>query len=193
MCLLRCHLSLKSGDMGLMQNIVVVKYVSEWPEKFAAEARRLSDTLTSALIAIHHIGSTSVPGLAAKPIIDILAVVRSLNELDACKDAIMALGYEPKGEFGIVGRRLFAKGSDAYRTHHVHAYEPGHLEIGVHLDLRDYLRAHPNHAHRYAELKAQLAERHRNDIEAYIAGKGPLVRELIKNARQWRGALDDST
>jgi hypothetical protein len=116
--------------MGSMRNIVVVEYASERPEKFAAEARCLSDTLTSALIAIHHIGSTSVPGLAAKPIIDILAVVRSLNELDTCNDAMMALGYEAKGEFGIVGRRFFAKGSDAYRTHHVHPYEPRHLETG---------------------------------------------------------------
>jgi GrpB-like predicted nucleotidyltransferase (UPF0157 family) len=79
--------------MGLMRNIVVVEYKSEWPEEFAAESRRLSDTLASVLAAIHHIGSTSVPGLAAKPIIDILAVVRSLDELDSCNDAMIDLGY----------------------------------------------------------------------------------------------------
>ena len=152
--------------MALMRNIVVVEYAYEWPEPFAAEARRLGDALSSVLIAIHHIGSTSVPGLAAKPVIDILAVIRSLNELDACNDAMIALGYEPKGELGIVGRRFFSKGSDDCRTHHVHAYELGHLEIGAHLDFRDYLRAHPDHARRYAKLKAKLAERQRDDIEA---------------------------
>ena len=179
--------------MGLMRNIVVVEYASEWPEKFAAEARRLRDTLTSVLIAIHHIGSTSVPGLAAKPTIDILAVVRCLNELDTRNDAMIDLGYEPRGEFGIVGRRFFAKGSDACHTHHLHAYEAGHPEIEAHLDFRDYLGVHPDQALIYVELKAKLAERHRNDIEAYIEGKAPLVREILENARQWRGALDSST
>lgn len=174
--------------MGLMRNIRVVEYASEWPEKFAAEERRLSDALKSTLIAIHHIGSTSVPGLAAKPTIDILAVVRSLKQLDACNDAMRALGYDPKGEFGIVGRRFFTKGGDDCRTHHVHAYEPNHLEVRTHLDFRDYLRAHPDQALRYAKLKAKLADRHRNNIEAYMEGKEPLIKEILDNARQWRGA-----
>ena len=145
--------------MGLMRNIVVVEYAPVWPEQFAVESRHLSDALTSTLIGIHHIGSTSVPGLAAKPTIDILAVVRSLDELDACNNAMIDLGYEPKGEFGIVRRRFFAKGSDACRTHHVHAYEPGHLEIEAHLAFRNYLRVHPEQVLQYAALKARLAER----------------------------------
>ncbi|WP_256868005.1 GrpB family protein [Candidatus Entotheonella palauensis] len=163
-------------------------YRSEWPAIFDAEARHLRNTLASVLIDIHHIGSTSVPGLPAKPIIDILAVVRSLGELDARSDAMMALGYEPMGEFGIAGRRFFAKGGAIHRTHHIHAYELGHVEIAAHLDFRDYLRAHPGQARRYADRKARLAEQHRHDIEAYIAGKGPLVKELLESARQWRGA-----
>lgn len=175
--------------MGMMRNILVVNYESEWPAKYAVEARRLGDALTSTLVAIHHIGSTSVPGLAAKPTIDILAVVRSLTQLDACNDTMRALGYEPKGEFGIVGRRFFTKGGDDCRTHHVHAYEPGHHEVRTHLDFRDYLRAHPAQALRYAKLKAELADLHRNDIEAYIEGKAPLVKEILENARQWRGAI----
>ncbi len=156
---------------------------------FAVEARLLRHTLGATLIEVEHIGSTSVPGLASKPIIDILAVVRRLSELDAHHDALVALGYEPMGEFGIAGRRFFAKGGDVHRTHHMHAYEPGHAEIAAHLDFRDYLRAHPEQARRYAALKAQLAERHRHDIDAYIAGKGPLVRELLDRARQWRNEL----
>ncbi len=173
------------------RNIVVVPYTPEWVEMFTAEARHLNRALTSTLIAVHHIGSTSVPGLPAKPVIDMLVVVRSLSELDACNDAMMDLGYEPKGEFGIAGRRFFAKGDEVHRTHHIHAYEPGHFEIEAHLNLRDYLRAHPDQARRYADLKARLAEQHRHDIEAYIAGKTPLVKEILENARQWRGALDD--
>ena len=179
--------------MGLMQNIVVVEYNSGWPEKFAAESQCLTDALSSVLLAIHHIGSTSVPGLAAKPTIDILAVVRSLSELDVCNESMMNLGYEPKGEFGIAGRRFFAKGSDEYRTHHVHAYELGHLEIGAHLDFRDYLRVHQDQALRYAELKTNLAERHSNDIEAYTEGKTPLIKEMLENACKWRRTPESST
>ncbi len=172
------------------RTIVIEPYASEWPETFAAEGQRLSDALMAILIATHHIGSTSIPGLAAKPIIDILAVVRSLSELDACSSAMMDLGYQPMGEFGIAGRRFFAKGGDLARTHHIHAYEPGHVEIATHLDFRDYLRVHPDCARRYAELKAALAERHRHDIDAYIAGKAPLVKEILESARQWRETLD---
>jgi GrpB-like predicted nucleotidyltransferase (UPF0157 family) len=168
--------------MGLMRNIAVVEYSPEWPELFAAESERLAGALGSNLVEAHHIGSTSVPQLAAKPVIDILAVVRSLDELDAQNEAMIRLGYGPKGEFGIPGRRFFSKGPDDARTHHVHAFEPGHEEVAAHLRFRDYLRAHPKEARRYAELKKALAARHRNDIEAYIEGKAPFIHEILAKA-----------
>lgn len=179
--------------MGLMRNIVIVEYTTAWQEMFTAESLCLNHALESVLISIHHIGSTSVPGLAAKPTIDMLAVVQSLNELDTLNHVMLDLGYEPKGELGIVGRHFFAKGSDDNRTHHVHAYERGHPEIESHLDFRDYLRAHPEQVRRYAELKSKLSEQHRNDVEAYIEGKSPFIKETIRNARDWRQLLNNGT
>ncbi|MBW3596764.1 MAG: GrpB family protein [Planctomycetes bacterium] len=167
-----------------MRNIVVVPYSPEWPAEFAAEARRLEVAMAPVLVELHHIGSTSVPGLAAKPLIDILAVVCTVEGLDECNEAMVALGYEPKGEFGIAGRRFFSKGSDEHRTHHVHAFAVGDPAIDAHLAFRDYLRTHPHEARRYGELKAALAERHRNDIDAYMDGKAPLIQEMLKHARR---------
>lgn len=171
--------------MALMRNIVIVDYDTEWPEQFASEARLVTNGLDLDLIELHHIGSTSVPGLAAKPVIDMLAVVTSLSNLDAFNDAMIAIGYQPKGELGIAGRRFFSKGRDDCRTHHIHAFEAGHVELKRHLDFRDYLRVHPAQANRYAELKRKLAEDHRNDIEAYVEGKSPRIDEILEKAEQW--------
>jgi len=179
--------------MGLMRNIVILEYNSEWPAKFEVEEKRLSDALSSTLEAVHHIGSTSVPGLAAKPTIDILVVVHCLSELDDCNKSMMNLGYVPKGEFGIPGRRFYSKGSDDNRTHHVHAFELGHPEVNAHLDFRDYLRVHQGHAAGYANLKVSLAQRYRNDIGAYIDGKTPLIKQILDNALKWRQASHRST
>jgi len=177
--------------MGLMRNIVIVDYRPQWPEMFASESRLIADTLGSLVLESHHVGSTSVPGLAAKPIIDIMLVVESFDRLDACNDAMARIGYAAKGELGIPGRRFFSKGSDNNRSHHLHAYRPGHAEIAAHLDFRDYLRARPDKARAYAELKKQLAVKYRDDIEAYVAGKEPLILEMLAEARRWRGAEDD--
>jgi GrpB-like predicted nucleotidyltransferase (UPF0157 family) len=172
--------------MGLMRNIVVVDYDPEWPDDFDIESQHLTAVLSPVLIAIHHIGSTSIPGLPAKPTVDILAVVRNLGILDECDDSMTNLGYVPKGEFGTKGRRFYTKGSDDKRTHHVHAFELGNPEIDKHIDFRDYLRVHQEQANRYGALKAILAKTHWNDIEAYIEGKTPLINELLADAVQWR-------
>ncbi|MDH3585039.1 MAG: GrpB family protein [Phycisphaerae bacterium] len=174
-----------------MRNIVIVDYQPQWPEMFAEESAHLREALGATLVAVHHVGSTSVPGLAAKPIIDILAVVRALAEIDGRNRAMRDLGYEPKGELGIPGRRFFSRGPDDQRTHHLHAYELQHAEVAAHLDFSDYLRAHLEPARRYAQVKAELAQRHRHDIEAYIEGKEPLIHEILDSARQWRGSPGD--
>ncbi len=169
-----------------MRNVVVVPYDANWPEAFAAEARELRRALQSVALGIHHIGSTSVPGLAAKSVIDILLVAASHARLDASDAAMVALGYEPRSEFGIAGRRFFVKGGDDHRTHHVHAFEPGHREIAKHVDFRDYLRAKPHEAQRYGALKLELARRFPTDIEAYMDGKAALIAELQQRAVRWR-------
>lgn len=165
----------------------VVDYDPAWPRRFAAEAARLLRALAGEVLAVHHIGSTSVPGLRAKPIIDILLVVRDVERLDRPEvvQRMAALGYEAKGEFGIPGRRYFRK-SPRRRTHHVHAFQfDNRHEIERHVALRDYLIAHPEAARRYAELKADLSARFPGDAEAYMDGKDALVKELEAAALAW--------
>jgi GrpB-like predicted nucleotidyltransferase (UPF0157 family) len=166
--------------MGFMRNIVVVPYNESWPHAYASEARRIEDALAPLAVTLHHIGSTAVPDLAAKPVIDVLLVIRNHRALDERTPAMEELGYEAKGEFGIRGRRFFTRGPDEARTHHVHAYEKGHPEIARHLDFRDFLRAHPAEARRYGDLKARLASAHRDDIEAYIEGKASFILDAIR-------------
>lgn len=173
-------LGLKVGEVR------IVPYDADWPRLFADEARALAEALGDAVVALHHIGSTSVPGLAAKPILDLLPVVRRIEALDDPEvvGRMQALGYEAKGEFGLPGRRYFRKGRET-RTHHVHAYEEGHPGIARHLAFRDYLRAHPEVAREYAELKLELARRFPADQEAYMDGKEAWIQATEARALEW--------
>ena len=108
------------GEKG-MQHIVVTPFQSQWKEQYETEARAVRAILGEELIAIHHIGSTAVEGLAAKPIIDILAVVRNLENAEAYDSRFEELGYECMGEYGIPGRRYFRKGGEE-RTHQIHMF-----------------------------------------------------------------------
>jgi len=177
--------------MGDMKNIVVVPYNPNWPERFREEATQIAAIFDPELISIHHIGSTSVPGLSAKPIIDIMPVVRDIEKVEMFNPAMIQLGYEPKGENDIPGRRYFVKGGDASRTHHVHTYAPDNPEVSRHLDFRDYLIAHPEEAQRYAILKAKLAQQFPQDIFGYMAGKDSFIKETLRKAHEWRGKPTD--
>jgi GrpB-like predicted nucleotidyltransferase (UPF0157 family) len=168
--------------MGLMRNIVVVPYDPAWAAEFVKESQAIYAVLGNFEIHIEHIGSTSVPGLAAKPIIDIMLIVPAFRELEERNAALQSLGFEPKGELGIPGRLFYSKGADHERTHHLHAFEPGHGAIGAHRRFRDFLKTHLDEAREYAELKLRLAANHRNDIEAYIAGKEPFIEGILARA-----------
>ena len=134
-------------------NIRVVPYNPEWPAAYEHEAATIARILGNELVAIYHIGSTSVPGLAAKPVIDIMPTVRSIEAIDRFDASFEVLGYECMGEFGIPGRRYYRKGGEE-RTHQVHIFGRNNVrDIERHLAFRDYLRAHPATAHRYGELK----------------------------------------
>jgi len=172
-----------------MRRVVVVAYDSLWPTMYEQEAARIATVFGDELLCTHHIGSTAVPGMWAKPIIDIMPIVRDIAMVDLFDEAMMALGYEPKGENNIPGRRFFRKGGDINRSHHVHAYEAHNPEVGKHLDLRDYLRAHPYRAELYGELKRALASRFPDDIGEYIQGKDAFVQETIQLARAWRAGM----
>jgi GrpB-like predicted nucleotidyltransferase (UPF0157 family) len=163
------------------RELAVVDYDTEWPRSFETERRLLSRALGKVALAIHHIGSTAVPGLAAKPIIDILIEVTSPEALDTLNQEMSELGYEPRGEYGIPGRRFFEKGGDN-RTHHIHAFRRGDFNITRHIAFRDYLRLHPEIAREYGELKKAIAATCWNDIERYCDRKDAYVKQLEATA-----------
>lgn len=167
-----------------MRKVEVKPYNEQWLSMFEEEANILYKILDLEVIDIHHIGSTSVNGLKAKPIIDIMPVVKDINRIDKFNVSMMAIGYKPKGENGISNRRYFQKGGDN-RTHHVHIYQLGSSEINRHLAFRDYLRAHPDVAKKYGDLKEYLSQRFPYDIESYIKGKELLSLEIERKAMVW--------
>ncbi len=162
--------------------MLVVPHDPAWAGAFAAEAQAIGEALEGPLIALHHIGSTAIPGILAKPIIDMLAEVRDLADLDQATPALVALGYQAMGEFGIPGRRYYRKEDAAgTRTHHLHAFAQGSPHIVRHLAFRDYLRAHPARAADYDALKQRLAA----DPDHYVQRKGPFVLATEAEALAW--------
>lgn len=169
----------------MAMQIKIVPYQEEWKMLFQKESESLQNLLGEEIVSVLHIGSTSVKGLKAKPIIDILLVVKNIESLDQYDNHFQSLGYEPRGELGIQGRRYYAKGG-YYRTYQIHAFQYDNVyEIQRHLSLRDYLRAHPNIAKEYGEIKVKAALRHPEDIEGYCDDKDEYVQQLEKQALKW--------
>ena len=170
--------------------VEVVKHRPEWAEEFEREAEKLKEILGENLLAVHHIGSTAVAGLAAKPVIDIMPVVKDIFKVDERNAELEALGYECMGEFGIAGRRYFRKGKEK-RTHHIHIFEEANkADVSRHLAVRDYLRRHKDKAEEYGALKKALAALFPSDIEGYCDGKDKFVKEMEKEALKEFRALD---
>ncbi|MFX3623886.1 MAG: GrpB family protein [Ectobacillus sp.] len=167
-----------------MRNVEVIPYENHWCEKFQAEAQLLK-TAVPEPVKIHHIGSTSVPGLAAKPIIDMIMEVDDIHKMDEWEALLARIGYEGRGENGISGRRFFIKGSNEQRTHHLHVFEKGDPQIARHLAFRDYMMEHCEEAKAYAALKKDLAERFTYDIEQYMLGKAAFIKEIDQKAGKW--------
>lgn len=168
-----------------MREVVVVEYDPHWPDLFTEEAAGLRQAFGASLTRLEHIGSTAVPGLAAKPIVDIQAVVQSVSDVEAAVPALSALGWE-QGLFNLDAKRhLYFKKQDAYgtRTHQLHVYEPDHPAAAAHLLFRDYLRVHSDEAERYGELKRRLAQQHRYDGLAYCDAKTVFVQAVVAKAR----------
>jgi GrpB-like predicted nucleotidyltransferase (UPF0157 family) len=163
--------------------IEIVPYDPRWVGQFEAEAARLRAALPASLVlGLEHFGSTAIPGLAAKPIIDILIAVRSLAEAHArAIGPLEALDYAFWDDNPKTDRMFFVKGMPPYgarRTHHVHLTEPTG-EMWQRLAFRDHLRANPADAARYAALKTTLALRYRDDREAYTTAKAAFVAEIM--------------
>jgi GrpB-like predicted nucleotidyltransferase (UPF0157 family)/N-acetylglutamate synthase-like GNAT family acetyltransferase len=155
--------------------VEVVPYDTRWPELFAVEAAKILAALGDNCIAIHHIGSTSVPGLSAKPIIDMVPVVKDILKVDTA--AMEELGYRGRGELGMLFRRYFSN-----HVCHVHIWEEGNPEIDKHLIFRNYLIKYPSELKRYEALKLDLAEAFRMDRASYTLSKDNLVKEMLHKA-----------
>lgn len=164
-----------------MRQIVVVPYDEKWPEMFEAERLLLQALLGDVVKDVHHIGSTSVPGLSAKPVIDILLEVSDIHQLDKCNSAMASAGYVARGENGIAGRRYFIKGGDR-RSHQVHAFSAGDIQIPVHLAFRNYLRKHSDIARDYAEIKRAAARVSKHDAHRYSALKTNFITHHLQLA-----------
>ena len=173
--------------MPQTRTVEVVPHNPAWRDVFEVEADLIANILGDNVAAIHHIGSTAIPNIYAKPIIDILVAVADMTRVDDRNLAMESLGYEAMGEFGIPGRRYFRKCNRfGTRTHHVHTFEVGSAQIDRHLAFRDYMRTHPDEARQYSELKQKLAERYPQDIEGYMDGKDGLIKDMDKKAAVWR-------
>ncbi|MBD2185640.1 GrpB family protein [Planktothrix sp. FACHB-1355] len=163
--------------------VEVVPQDPAWRYAFESESKQIALVMAENIVAIHHIGSTAIPSIYAKPIIDFLIEVKDINKVDEQSDAMVALGYEAMGEFGLIGRRYFRKySSPDIRTHNVHIYEVGSPEIKRHLAFRDYIIAHPEDAQKYSELKRELANKYPRDIESYMDGKDEFIKEIERKA-----------
>jgi GrpB-like predicted nucleotidyltransferase (UPF0157 family) len=169
----------------MVRRVEVVPYDPDWPHLFRMEADRITAILGEEVVAIHHIGSTAIPNIRAKPIIDVLVEVQDIEKIDDFNEEMIERGYRPQGEFGIPGRRFFIKGDAAARTHHVHVFQTSHPRIERYLNFRDYMTAHPGEARAYSRLKEELARRFPADIEGYMAGKDGFIKEVEGRARDW--------
>ncbi len=165
------------------EEIELVPYTSQWEVIFKDEAALLCQALEPTFLAIHHIGSTSIPGIVAKPIVDILPVVKDIQEVDRLTPALEALGYEAKGEYGMPGRRFFMKKKNGKRLFNVHIFQEGHLDIERHLRFRNYMRDHPEEAQDYSNLKKELIAKHPDDIERYCWGKEDFIKAIEIRAK----------
>ena len=175
-----------TGGELMARKIEVVDYRPEWDTMFKVESKKIKKILGKNCVGVYHIGSTSVKGLPAKPIIDIMPVVKDISLVDAHNGEFEALGYECRGEFGIPGRRFFAKGGDN-RTHHIHIFEQSNqTDIQRHIAVRDYLNAHSDTAAKYAALKKKLAAEFPFDNDGYCDGKEEYMKSLEEKALHWQ-------
>ncbi|CAN5317793.1 GrpB family protein [soil metagenome] len=166
--------------------LVVLPHDPNWATEFEREVSAIREALGTSITDVHHIGSTSVPNIYAKPIIDILVETIDLNAIDSKTLQMTARGYEAMGEFGLPGRRYFRRdNAQGTRTHHVHVFDKGSDSVARHLAFRDYLIAHPDHAQLYSAMKRELAPLCANDMKKYMDGKDPFIKNTEILALGW--------
>lgn len=167
--------------------IIVVEYDPRWPQLYDEEANRVRSALGDSAVAVEHVGSTAIPGMAARPNIAIAVALTSMDDADMCSASLQTLGFEPLGEFGVPGRLLFRRRVDgsasARLSFAIHLTETESEYWNEHMWFRDFLRAQPAVAARYATLKRTLALKFPNDRKAYGKGKEPFIKLVLGRAR----------
>jgi len=176
--------------------IEVVEYDPHWVQAFEKEATVIAAVFGNRVLGIHHVGSTAVPGLQAKPIIDVLVVLDDTSDINSFNHAMQAVGYRVRGECldasvpGTPGRFYFSKDTNAIRSHQAHVCAAGHDEILDKLAFRDYLRIHRQVAIDYGDLKRLAAVTHRFDNIGYMNAKDTFVKSVLVKARYWYQTKD---
>ncbi|MFX0092562.1 MAG: GrpB family protein [Candidatus Hodarchaeota archaeon] len=168
----------------MADKIVIVPYNDEWPKLFLRIAGELRKALGQTALRIDHIGSTAIPGLAAKPVIDLQISVASLEPLDLYRKPIESLGYALRPNNPDLTKRYFREVPGKRRTH-IHVKRAGSWTEQCALLFRDYLRVHNEDLERYAKLKYQLAEKYRDDRKSYTETKGPFIWTIMAKASEW--------
>ena len=162
-------------------SVIVVDYDPAWPQVFENLRSRVSEVVSDIAISIEHVGSTAVPGLAAKPVIDMGIVVPSEIEIAMAINRLAALGYIHRGDLGIAGREAFRSTEDLPQ-HNLYLYIQGNAALANHLSIRDHLRQNPAAVAAYGKLKKDLARRFPGDIDSYVAGKTDFLLAILRAA-----------
>lgn len=167
--------------MGGGKMVIVVPYSEAWPRDFEEIALRIRAALSGLLLRIEHVGSTSVPGLSAKPIIDIDAVIGDQSALGDVVSALEKIGYRYEGDLGIAGREAFKyEGEDPLPKHHLYVCPRDSAELKRHIAFRDYLLSHPGAAEEYGRIKEEGAALYPYDIDKYIGFKAPFIGRIYR-------------
>ena len=161
--------------------MIVLPYKEEWEQDFINIKKEIVEALGKLAIAVEHVGSTSVEGLAAKPIIDIDVVVK-LDNMQKVIRALECIGYIHEGNLGIEGREAFAyEGKEHLQTHHLYVCPEDSEELKRHLIFRDYLRTHQDVREKYGSIKLEAAKLYPDDIDKYIDYKSPVIEEIYES------------
>jgi GrpB-like predicted nucleotidyltransferase (UPF0157 family) len=160
--------------------VEVIDYDPTWPEEFERLKSRILAALGDHVLRVEHVGSTAVPGLAAKPSVDLYAVVKDMDEATRF---LRALGYVPEGELGVPGR-LGIGWPEGEERHHLYICSPDHVGLETVVRFRDYMRTYVRQADEYADLKRELAGRCRDDRDAYAAGKSTFIAAILERAER---------
>ena len=160
------------------RRIIVSDYDPRWALQFEELRTHIWPHVAHLAVTIEHVGSTSVKGLAAKPVIDMDIVVSDEKKLALAIQALGSLGYAHRGELGVLGRHAFSQPATGLR-HHLYVCLDGSLGLRNHTALRDFLRANPQSIAEYSALKRRLADAHGNDISAYVEGKTKFIVEIL--------------